>query len=100
MLVDDPVTFAHAKFANMCAYLEAQEQLPASETAQLRAIPPIALYALLRTHLLPHKAAIEAGDVQSVVEALDDPRIAELARLCGEDAKILRYLKLFCELVA
>lgn len=99
LVVENPVEFAHAKFTNLCAYLEATYG-GKIDTSAMRAIPATALYVLLKQHLLPHAAFVRLGDLDSLISAIHEPRVAELAVLCKDDGKILRYLLLFCELVA
>lgn len=99
MLVENVVEFTHAKFANLCAHLEATYG-GAIDTTALREVPATALFVLLRKHLLPHAALVESGDAAGLIAALDDPSVAQLASHCEHDQKVMRYLKLFCELVA
>jgi hypothetical protein len=97
MLVDNPVAFVHEKFANLCTHLE---RTYAFDVTAMRAVPQTALYVLLRQHLLPHVALVEAGDAEGLIAAISDPTTAQLAVHCQCDAKVMRYLKLFCELIA
>jgi hypothetical protein len=100
MLVENVVEFVHAKFANLCAHLE-ETYCDVVDTAAMRAVPPTALFVLLRTQLLPHAALIKAGHTaQLAAQISEPPSVAALVRLCIDDPKVLRYLKLFCELVA
>ena len=99
MLVENVVEFTHQKFANMCAHLESTYG-DAIGTAQMRAVPAVALFVLLKNHLLPHAALVEACDAMGLIAVVEEPSVASLATLCKDDAKLLRYLKLFCELVA
>lgn len=101
MLVDNVIEYTHNKFANLCAHLDSTYGWSnAIDTAPLRAVPPMALFVLLKKHLLPHAALVEAGDVDALIDAIDEPRVAEIASICQGDDKVLRYLKLFCMLVA
>jgi hypothetical protein len=100
MLVDNPVEFVHAKFANMCTHLEATYPNAAIDTEAMRSVGPTALFVLLRQYLLPHAEQVEAGDTVALVSSIAEPSIVALAVLCADDEKILRYLKLFCTLVA
>lgn len=98
MLVENVVAFAHQKFANMCAHIEQAHGLDMSE---MRAIPATALYVLLKQHLLPHAALVEAGDAAGLLDAIDNEALASMpVHTAISDAKVMRYLKLFCELVA
>ena len=62
--------------------------------------PCNALFVLLKHHLLPHAALVEAGNVEALVCEIKDADISALVMLCENDDKVLRYLKLFCMLVA
>ena len=97
MLVEDPVQFAHAKFANLCAHIEAN--YASVNTHWMRALPPSALYILLSRNVCVHRVAICAGDTETLVRDVNHPAVAAFAGLCADDPKILRYLKLFCELI-
>lgn len=97
MLVENPVEFTHLKFANLCSHLE---KTYAFDTTEMRAVPATALFVLLKHHLLPHAALVEAGNVEALVCKIKDADISALAMLCENDDKVLRYLKLFCMLVA
>ena len=99
MLVDDPVAFVHAKFANMCAYLAATYG-DAFDTTAMLAIPPMALFVMLRRYLLPHAAHVEASNADALVDSLEPGHVAGLAVACKDDAKLMRYLQLFCTMVA
>jgi protein-arginine kinase len=97
MLVENPVEFVHAKFANLCDHLERTYEF---DTTEMRAVPATALYVLLKHHLLPHAQLVEAGNIDALVLEIKDADISALAMLCAEDERVLRYLKLFCKLVA
>lgn len=98
MLVENPIVFLAQKFENMLQYLEQKYPHWASEVERLRALPPAALYASLRTHLLPHAEAVQAGRLVEVAHLLD-PTLVPVAEVCAHDEKAQRYLRLFCELL-
>jgi len=97
MIVENPVEFVHQKFANLCDHLEQTYQF---DVSAMRAVPATALFVLLKQHLLPHAALVEAGRTKDLLAAIHNEDISALAQLCEDDEKILRYLKLFCMLVA
>lgn len=96
MIVENPVEFTYYKFANMCDHLE---KTYAFDTKEMRTVPAMALFVLLKQHLLPHVALVEEGNTEALASMVKGD-LSAIVTLCKDDGKVLRYLKLFCQLVA
>ena len=98
MQIDDVPTFLHQKFQNMCTYLECT--YADIDTSDMRKLSPIALYVIVKKYMLPNIELIRLGSVDEFVKSVDEPALAVVAAKCRDDEKLLRYVKMFADLIS